>query len=100
MAVYVDAIEIYSENMISKRARKYGDMWRHMYADTLEELHDMALKIGLSRKHFQNRKNFPHYDLVLPKRDKAFCHGAVDDSRHTVMRAMILAQGVKNNVES
>jgi hypothetical protein len=62
-----------------------------MIADTQEELHEMADKIGLQRRWFQlpkkhNGKPFPpdsyaanawHYDVVQTKRRAAIALGAV-----------------------
>lgn len=37
----------------------------HLVADTLEELHEFALKIGLKRHFYEGvRKGHPHYDLT------------------------------------
>lgn len=35
----------------------------HLVADTLDELHEFALKIGLKREWFQNHPKHPHYDI-------------------------------------
>lgn len=46
-----------------------------MVADTLEELHTYAAKIGLKRSYFEGvKKGHPHYDLTKGKRPntKAF----------------------------
>lgn len=48
----------------------------HMFADTLEELHGMASKIGMKRSWFQDKEDLPHYDLVKSKRDRAIKLGA------------------------
>lgn len=48
-----------------------------MAADTLDELHEMALKIGMKRAWFQGKNpRHPHYDLVKSRRDKAVALGA------------------------
>lgn len=69
MPVYVDAL------------RDWG--WRlgpscHMIADTLDELHAMAGRIGLQRKWFQDKRSGPHYDLTRARRAKAVAAGAVE----------------------
>lgn len=76
MAVYVD------------RLMNHG--WKlgpncHMFADTLEELHAMADRLGMKRSWFQDKKDLPHYDLVKSKRDKAIALGAVDDDSCRIM---------------
>ena len=66
MAVYVDDVFI-----------PYGRMKMcHMIADTEEELHAMADKIGLKRAWFQEGKR-PHYDVGKGKRTEAISHGAI-----------------------
>lgn len=72
--VYVDHARIPYRRMLMN----------HMIADTLEELHDMADRIGLPRKYFQNKRN-PHYDVCCSKRALAIAEGAVPvDSRTLV----------------
>jgi hypothetical protein len=74
MAVYVDPLVNYGG---SKSFR-----WKescHMFADTEEELHEMARKIGMKRDWFQQqRTEFPHYDLVESRRIRAVKLGAVE----------------------
>jgi hypothetical protein len=59
------------------------DIWTgggHMQADTLEELHAMADRLGLRRSWFQCKSGRPwhdHYDLTRSKRDQAIALGAV-----------------------
>lgn len=54
----------------------------HMYADTLDELHAMALCIGLKRSWFQNSPTLKHYDLTPSKRALAVSSGAVEHNRY------------------
>lgn len=66
-------------------AKKHGKQWCHLWpADTtpesLQELHEVAQKIGLKRSYFQNHKWFPHYDLVPSKRKLAIERGAIEKS--------------------
>ena len=83
MAVYVDAlfewpIEL-TENPQARRVAGYtGGQWCHMWADTLQELHAMADKVGMRRSWFQDRQTFPHYDLTPSKRRLAVAYGAVE----------------------
>jgi hypothetical protein len=51
-----------------------------MIADTDEELHAMAQRIGLPRESFQN-KRVPHYDLTAERRALAVQAGAVEITR-------------------
>ena len=52
----------------------------HMVADSLEELHAMADRIGLRREWFQPLSS-PHYDVSKTKRAKAIAAGAIELDR-------------------
>lgn len=56
----------------------------HMMADTLEELHAMADRIGLRREWFQPESS-PHYDVSLTKRAEAIAAGAIEADRHKIV---------------
>lgn len=69
MPVYVDAL------------RDWG--WKlgpscHLMADSAEELHAFAARLGLRRSWFQTSSSAPHYDLVASKRKLAVELGAVE----------------------
>ena len=49
----------------------------HMIADSLDELHEMATKLGLKRDWFQDRASTPHYDVCKRKRVQAVRLGAI-----------------------
>lgn len=49
----------------------------HMLADTEEELHELAARIGLRREWFQPRSS-PHYDICKEKRQQAILAGAIE----------------------
>ncbi len=59
----------------------------HMGADSLEELHSMAISIGVNTKHFQNKIGKPHYDICQAKKKVALSLGAkeVSDKELIVM---------------
>jgi hypothetical protein len=64
--VYVDTAAI----------QKGGRTWFHMLSDgSLDELHEIAGKIGLKREWFQDR-DIPHYDVVTGKKHRAIQEGA------------------------
>lgn len=72
MSVYVDSLQVWPNATGIFRAGSC-----HMAADTLEELHEMARKIGMRREWFQPSKGrHPHYDLVKSRRDRAVALGA------------------------
>ena len=79
MPVYVDDVFI-----------PYGRMKMcHMTADTEEELHAMADKIGLKREWFQDGR-IPHYDVSKGKRFDALANGAI-----TVTTKRIIEAGIR-----
>lgn len=71
MAVYVDDLKVWPNAAGIFRAGSC-----HLAADTLEELHEFAAKIGLKKAWFQNHTRHPHYDLVKSRRDRAVQLGA------------------------
>jgi hypothetical protein len=77
MAVYVDNL------------RDYG--WRHgpschLIADTIEELMEFAVGMGLRPEWFQ-AKSTPHFDLTADGRKAAVEHGAIElDQRQLVAK--------------
>src|SRR6476659_793494 len=77
MAVYVD------------HAFAHGPWGRwagggHLQADTVEELHVFAARLGLRRQWFQHRPGRPardHYDLTADLRERALAAGAIAEDR-------------------
>lgn len=75
MAVYVDDMRAQFGRMIMC----------HMLADTDEELHEMAAKIGVARKwHQKPGTPHSHYDVCLSKRAQAIKLGAKELDRQGV----------------
>ncbi|WP_226469324.1 DUF4031 domain-containing protein [Luteimonas panaciterrae] len=72
MSVYVD------DAVISWRGRR----WAHLMADTLEELHAFATRLGIPRRAFQNKTSGAHYDVPTELREEALRLGAIAISRH------------------
>lgn len=75
MSVYVDNIIEWQSTGIHFRGREQRK-WCHMIADTAEELHAMAERIGMRRAWFQTAGNLPHYDLTPTRRASAIRAGA------------------------
>lgn len=67
-----------------------GQRWAHLMADTLEELHAMAARLGIPRRAFQNKTSGAHYDVTAELRQLAIAFGAMPISRHTD-RALVKA---------
>lgn len=74
MAVYVDPAQ-----------HPYGRMIMcHMWADTEEELHEMARKLGLRRSWYQTppKASWNHYDVSKGKRAEAIRLGAIETDQY------------------
>ena len=76
MTVYIDELKRYPRTVSSGSRRYINAEWCHMTADTVDELHEMAIKIGMKREWFQNHGFVPHYDLMKNKRALAVNKGA------------------------
>jgi hypothetical protein len=87
VTVYVD------DANISARVGRIEDVWCHLTADTPTELHDLARRIGLQRRWFQDRCKAAkrgacvelagscvhfHYDVTARRRTAAVALGAVE----------------------
>ncbi|TWT22534.1 DUF4031 domain-containing protein [Luteimonas marina] len=59
-----------------------GQRWAHLMADTLEELHAFAARLGLPRRAFQDKTSGAHYDVTADLRERAIALGAMPISRH------------------
>lgn len=55
-----------------------GKKWAHLMADSLDELHDFAKKLGLQRNWYQYNARHAHYDVTESKRELALKLGAKD----------------------
>lgn len=74
MAVYVDDM----------RARFGRMVMCHMIADTREDLHAMADRIGVARRWFQG----DHYDICLSKRALAVRYGAMEITQRQAVQIL------------
>jgi hypothetical protein len=82
MTVYVDDADILAE--VRNGSRVHVSRWSHLTADTQEELHEFAARLGLRREWFQPGRPtggrpspFWHYDLTSGKRAQALAMAAV-----------------------
>lgn len=79
MSVYVD--DLFATAQTAR--------WRyphacHMTADSIEELHEFASRIGLRRSWFQGGRR-PHYDLTSARRAVAVRAGALEIGRRDMV---------------
>lgn len=93
MTVYVD--DMLMPASVPNGSRQVRGNWSHLIADTPEELHDFAARLGLRRSWFQEPKGLGgravpadslkaqqwHYDVTAGKRREALRLGAVPVSR-------------------
>lgn len=82
MTVYVDELINYGWKL-----RGHIVSSCHMISDNidLQELHDMAKKIGMKREWFQDKPNRPHYDLTASRRAKAVEFGVQEISQRELV---------------
>lgn len=72
MPVYVDDMHLYPMGQFGRMKMS------HLLADTDEELHAMADKIGVARRwHQAPPRHDSHYDIAMSKRAQALTHGAI-----------------------
>jgi len=83
MTVYVDDSAIPAT--VSNGRSRHTSSWSHLFADSQDELHEFAARLGLRRSYFQEGKPrgdgtpspFWHYDVTSGKRQQALALGAV-----------------------
>lgn len=90
MAVYVDELRVWGH--AKHRCFKQGSC--HLTADTTEELHEFAKRIGMRREWFQAQSSTPHYDLTPAKRAAALLAGAVFVSAREQAAKRLKARGL------
>lgn len=77
--VYVDALVDWGWKLRGRRVLSC-----HMFTDSLDldELHSVALRIGMHREWFQPHRLALHYDLTARRREAAISLGAIAVDRH------------------
>ena len=84
---------------VDQAQNKYGRMIMcHMFSPDLERLHDMADRIGVARKWFQNpltmpKVSWPHYDIAQSKRALAVSFGAIECDRYCMLAVANIIRG-------
>lgn len=87
MPVYID----FQQNRLGRMKMS------HMIADSLDELHAMADRLGLKRAWFQvSRSGIPHYDICQSKRSLALGYGAIELERREYMGIASRIRGLSN----
>lgn len=77
MTVYVDDMRMHA------KVGRIDARWSHLTADTDDELHAFAAKLGMKRSWFQPSSTRPeanHYDVTDKVRDRAIRLGAVPET--------------------
>lgn len=66
-----------------------GRRWCHLLADTPEELHRFASRLGLHRSSYQGppKTSTPHYDITAFERSRALALGARAATRAEIATA-------------
>jgi Protein of unknown function (DUF4031) len=80
MAVYVD----------NEKIPWRGKLWCHLVADSLDELHEFAARLGLKRAWFQNKASYPHYDVTTSVRERALALGALPARKRQMIASATL----------
>ena len=81
MSVYVDA---------AIHIRK-GKRWCHLIADSEEELHTFAARLGIGKSYFSDKKRKPgraHYDITDAQRRRAVETGAIECNRSQFLKVI------------
>jgi hypothetical protein len=104
MTVYVDRVRI------PARVGRHDARWSHLTADTEDELHEFAARLGLRRGYFQPGKALGghpsvawHYDVTEGKRRQALSMGAQEielDQWHEIFGHCRTAQAEAASTES
>jgi hypothetical protein len=104
MTVYVDRAQI------PARVARHDARWSHLTADTEDELHEFAARLGLRRGNFQPGKALGgqpsvawHYDMTERKRRRALSRGAQEielDQWHEIFGRRRTAQAEAAGAES
>jgi hypothetical protein len=84
MPVYVDGLvehplaAYHGDGQAKRVGARNMHRWCHLYADTADELHAFAARLGMRRAwaHVSHRGT-PHYDLTPGRRSRAVALGAL-----------------------
>lgn len=79
MTVYVDA-------PVWKKSKTGRKSYSHMIADSLNELHEFAVTIGVKQHFFHSTAKHLHYDITAEQYDIALNAGAVEVSSKDIVK--------------
>lgn len=100
MSVFVDALfECESRDAQAFRVgARNGHRWCHLIADTDDELHAFASRLGMRRAWFQAppKASHPHYDLTPGRRAKAVALGAFEVDDRTLAQLMRAHRAIRS----
>jgi hypothetical protein len=90
VTVYVDTLIAHDLSGKSAQVQRvFAGGACHMFTDgPLDELHDLAVRIGMKRAWFQNHGDLPHYDLNKARRAAAVRAGAVECDKYKTVAVM------------
>jgi hypothetical protein len=80
VTAYIDTATEWPSAGIASRSVSRGNVWAHLAADTLAELHAFARELGLTPTDFKAGEH-PHYNLTLGMWDEARRLGAEQVNR-------------------
>jgi hypothetical protein len=96
VAVFVDELSMW----LPKQPRPFHEGSCHLTADSIDELHAFARRIGLRRGWFQDHALAPHYDLTPARRERAIAAGAVFVPARTQARVRIADRAMRSPREA
>jgi hypothetical protein len=76
---------IYVDAATWKKSPNGRKSYAHMAADSIEELHEFAERIGVKRHFWHASKTAPHYDITTEQHALALQHGALLVSSREVL---------------
>ncbi|UVH57188.1 DUF4031 domain-containing protein [Variovorax paradoxus] len=90
MAVYVD----------NEKIPWRGKLWCHLVADSLDELHQFAARLGLKRGWFQDMASYPHYDVTMSVRERALAFGALPARKRQMIASATLLRDQLRSIQT
>lgn len=67
---------VYIDDCVWTKGKTGRETYAHMVADTYDELHEFAAKLGVGRHFFHKSSKYHHYDISSKFYEKAIEMGA------------------------